>query len=146
MTIGDTAGKIKNVQEFDLTQIYNLEGDRFKLAAFGGLMNAIIDKTDNLAAVCYEKPFHRGLKSTNLLLGMAGIVAASILPEVALYSVAPVSVKKFATGNGGASKKDMIDEAQKFFPTKFLTDNEADSIHIYRYGVMKHKERKNNNG
>jgi len=51
------------------------------------------------------------------------------LPEPVFIN--PMTVKKFATGNGHASKKEMVEFCQKRWQIEPNDDNEADAIHIF---------------
>lgn len=51
------------------------------------------------------------------------------LPEPVFIN--PMTVKKFATGNGHASKKEMVEFCKKRWQIEPNDDNEADAIHIF---------------
>ena len=107
--------------------------------------------------IYYEMPHMRGRRATEVLHGYL-----TCLQETCYYQGAdePISVhsgtiKKFATGNGRASKEDMIEEANEFigkvdwnpnyedFKYKEVTDdNEADAICLLKYAESQLKEEK----
>ena len=55
------------------------------------------------------------------------------LPEPAFVN--PMTLKKFATKNGKASKADMIDFCRSRWHSNPIDDNEADATHIFMYYV-----------
>lgn len=57
------------------------------------------------------------------------------LPEPILIN--PKSVKKWATGNGNATKDDMIRFCRLRWKTDPVDDNEADATHIFFYYIRK---------
>lgn len=59
------------------------------------------------------------------------------LPEPALIN--PSTLKKWATGNGGATKADMIRFCKLRWKTEPVDDNEADATHIFYYYIKKFK-------
>ena len=59
------------------------------------------------------------------------------LPEPAFINVA--TVKKFATGNGRATKIDMIHACVEKYGYRPRTDDEADAFWIYRYYCHKYR-------
>lgn len=59
------------------------------------------------------------------------------LPEPALIN--PRTLKKWATGNGGATKADMIRLCKLRWKTNPVDDNEADATHIFYYYIKKFK-------
>lgn len=59
------------------------------------------------------------------------------LPELAFINVA--TVKKFATGNGRATKIDMINACVEKYGYRPRTDDEADAFWIYRYYCHKYR-------
>jgi Holliday junction resolvasome RuvABC endonuclease subunit len=59
------------------------------------------------------------------------------LPEPAFIN--PKTVKKWATGNGNATKKEMMDFCRLRWKTEPADDNEADATHIFMYYIKKFK-------
>ena len=59
------------------------------------------------------------------------------LPEPAFVNVA--TVKKYATGNGRATKIDMINACVEKYGYRPRTDDEADAFWIYRYYCHKYR-------
>ena len=61
-----------------------------------------------------------------------GGVAITYAPDVPLYSLAPATLKKYATGSGRASKSDMIAAANRVASGGSLVkdDNQADAMHM----------------
>lgn len=83
----------------------------------------------------YELAHHRGGAATELSVGMTTRVqewAASRGIEHA--SVHTGTLKKFATGNGGAGKPAMMQRASEIVGRPVVSDDEADAICLLAYG------------
>ena len=81
----------------------------------------------------YETPFARGRDATRSLWGIAGLLeACAYNAGMAVVDVAVPTIKKFATGDGRASKEEMI-EASKKFGYKGANEHEADALCLLRY-------------
>jgi Holliday junction resolvasome RuvABC endonuclease subunit len=97
-----------------------------KWLLFRNWLNAFILYTPT-DIIVYEQPHHRGGASTHSGEGFVTVieqVAAEQNCEVTNRHSA--TIKKFATGDGRASKADMLKAAQKWGRPK--DDNEADAI------------------
>ena len=91
--------------------------------------------------VVYEMPHFRGGPATRLLLGMAGIVEATCAKDfIRCKSVHSATLKKWATGNGRASKDEMRGAAQKFSDKAWIDDNEVDAYLIMRWAQETFKD------
>lgn len=79
-------------------------------------------------------------RAKTVLSELAGVIKNQILRLDMIYVVvAPTSLKKYATGNGKASKVEMIHAAKQFDRT-LGTDDEADALHLARLGFEKFDE------
>jgi Holliday junction resolvasome RuvABC endonuclease subunit len=110
-----------------------------KLAAFEIWLEEMVD---NLRPdlVVYERPFARGQAATRMGWGFAGICEAVAVNSRANVQDAEVnSVKRFWTGNGNATKDDMITAAWALGVDP-RNDHEADAIAILHYTVANLKE------
>lgn len=80
-----------------------------------------------------------GFKSSVKLAEFRGILMeicdALDLPEPTFIN--PKTVKKWATGNGNADKKMMIEYCKKRWGIDPIDDNEADATHIFMYYIRK---------
>lgn len=80
-----------------------------------------------------------GFKSSVKLAEFRGILFEVCdeldLPEPALIN--PKTVKRWATGNGNADKKMMIEYCIKRWGIDPVTDDEADATHIFMYYIRK---------
>ena len=92
------------------------------------------------ACLIFERPFSRGLAATRSLWGMAGIAEEVALDEykVACLDIVPSTIKKWATGNGRASKDNMIVAAEALIHYSVpepLGEHEADAIILGLYAA-----------
>lgn len=89
--------------------------------------------------VVYEQAHHRGGAATEVCVGMTGVLQMVCSEKGVQYGNVKTSVlKKFATGKGNAGKPQMIDAANGLghpFPDQVESDDQADAIHIFRWGV-----------
>jgi len=70
--------------------------------------------------------------------GILFLICAQLgLPEPKFINVS--TVKKWATGDGKADKKKMIEFCQKRWNITPVDDNMADAVHIFKYYVRKYK-------
>lgn len=106
-----------------------------KLAAF--LTRLVIPKRTAIDLVVYERPFARGLHATRMLWGMAGVVEAWAADNgLPVLDVLPTTIKKWATGSGKATKRDMIAKAAALgYPG--LNEHEADALLLGMYAGEK---------
>lgn len=116
------------------------------------IINAISSKGHTLEYAILESPAFAGFNgfSVGFVLGSLTSTLASM--NIPFGWVAPVQVKKFATGAGKADKKLMINSAVEFvnnnsisypkdFISKMLADsNMADSFHMARIAVERYKQ------
>ena len=82
--------------------------------------------------VMFERPFCRGQAATRSLWGMAGVLESVMGAVAAITDVTPSEIKKFATGDGKASKELMIDAAREL-GYDAPTEHAADAFHAARY-------------
>jgi len=86
-------------------------------------------------AVVYETPLGRGQAATRILWGIAGLLEATATQAgLGLVDVAVPTIKKFATGNGMASKVEMLAAAKKFGYTG-ADEHEADAVCLLHYAI-----------
>lgn len=96
-----------------------------------------------LMAIAYELPFtgYGAAITGRITTGMG----AHVLERCATWRCRPLPVntmtlKKFATGSGKATKPEMIEAAQRVLASRCgvptLTEHEADAIHIARWGLQ----------
>ena len=93
--------------------------------------------------IWYEEPTPQGVNSAKVLYGLLGVVkkncyeyGAGINVDKKNRGVHPTTLKKWATGSGGADKDDMIDMANDLagHQTPMITDhNEADAVCLLMY-------------
>ena len=92
-------------------------------------VNAIIKKY-KITHVCYENAFGPHRASAKILDRLTGsTIAICELERIPFTEVNALTVKKFATGNGKASKDDMIAQALKE-TGKAMTNDEADAYFV----------------
>jgi len=80
--------------------------------------------------IAYEQPHNRGGATTEMLNTFAGIVQmVCYIWKIPHRSVHSLTIKKFMTGSGKATKEDMIKAVQKKHPgIKDLDEHQADAI------------------
>jgi Holliday junction resolvasome RuvABC endonuclease subunit len=103
---------------------------------FGKLLGLlpILFEHQNYDAVIYETPFARGRDATRSLWGYAGIIEACASEAgFPVVDCAVTTLKKFATGNGRASKEEMIAAAQAM-GYRGSNEHEADAYCLLLYG------------
>ena len=83
----------------------------------------------------YERPGHlKGVNTREALLGFRGILYAEASKAgIPIYTIPPNSLKKWATGNGAANKKRMIQAAEQGNSFKIYSDNVADAVCLARW-------------
>lgn len=94
-------------------------------------------------AVIFERPFCRGLAATRLLWGIAALIEE--LSEqfgIACVDIGPSAIKKWATGNGKATKEDMITEAIRRSGSGSFNEHEADAYLLCHYGMENIRSKK----
>ena len=88
----------------------------------------------DFTAVVYETPLTRGQGATRSLWGIAGILeAVTTRAGLPILDVAVPTIKKFATGNGFASKLEMLKAARKRFGYVGSNEHEADAVCLWNY-------------
>jgi Holliday junction resolvasome RuvABC endonuclease subunit len=87
-----------------------------------------------LGLVVYEQAHHRGGAATEYAAGCVATVQAWCA-ELGIQhcSVHSATLKLHATGNGRASKADMVAAASKLLGRKVEDDNEADAVLLLDY-------------
>lgn len=116
---------------------WKFTGDRErKLYALQISVENFLDSHMNISSIIYERPFCRGLAATRMLWGMAGVVeAAAYEKSIPCVDMPPSTFKKWFTGNGRASKEDMIAEVNKRGFTVLSTcEHAADAVAVRLYG------------
>jgi len=98
-----------------------------------------LKKALGIDIIAYEAARHggratRGLVTHSELQGVVKALSEELEYEYKGYS--PTAIKKFATGNGKASKEDMIKAACKFSGRNITDDNEADAICLLEMAKM----------
>lgn len=87
-------------------------------------------------AVVFELAHMRGGAATRNALGMETVLKMECwLRNVPAHGVHSMTLKKFATGFGGATKGDMILAAEKLTGVQTANDNVADALCLGKWGV-----------
>lgn len=110
------------------------ESEGMRVVRFKAKLKELIT-IESIQLISYERP--AGLHKSSIMVAseMIGVMKDLCVEsgiDLACYS--SKEIKKFATGNGNASKSDMINSARNlgYNPSD---DNEADAIHLYRLTV-----------
>ena len=91
--------------------------------------------------IVYEDAHHRGKAATASGYGyIACIQMVAATHGIEVESRHSASIKKWATGKGTASKKQMVEACEKKFGYKPETDDEADAIWIMDMVVNEEKK------
>lgn len=101
----------------------------------GYLIDMILSKAPHI--IVYEVAHHRGGPATRSGIGMETVLLMEARKmEVTTHGLHSASLKKWATGNGRASKDDMVAIASERDGFSVITnDDEADAVHLARWGV-----------
>ena len=98
-------------------------------------LNSMSEDLMGIDVIVYEQAHHRGGAATAVCVGLATEVQAFAAEQgIELMTVHTSKLKKFATGNGRASKEDMI-KAAKRLGWAPADDNEADAIMLLYFAV-----------
>jgi len=106
------------------------EGNGWLFLRFRGWLEGLLDICGP-DVIAYERAHYRGGAATEVCVGLQTRVQE--LAEARGTPLAPVTtseLKKFATGNGRASKADMIAAARRHLGRKPESDDEADAVMI----------------
>lgn len=97
-------------------------------------LHRLLGFTPKIDLVCYETPHHRGGAATHLLVGMATRIEEEAQRlKIEYTSVHTGTLKKWATGSGGASKEKMVIVAHAYLQGTSFDDNEADAVLLAVY-------------
>lgn len=94
-----------------------------------------------ISFVAYEQAHHRGGAATEIAVNLTGRIQEHCEDYGPAYvSVHTGTLKKFASGNGAASKEKMMELAAVILGRQPIDDNEADAVHLAlwawkQYGV-----------
>ncbi len=95
-------------------------------------------RDNNVDFVVYEQSHHRGGAATDIGVNLTGRVQEVAAENNIEFMPAHTAIlKKFATGSGKASKKDMIDAARNVLGRDPVDDNEADAVMLALFGQNK---------
>lgn len=118
---------------FGIYKDKSLGGRFFRFSCW---LNSIID-SHNIDKIVYEQVYgHAGVEAAHVYGGFLYHMAAiAFEKKIELYGVGVSSIKKAISGNGRASKSDVINAVRSLgFAT--IDDNEADAIAImYCFGL-----------
>jgi Holliday junction resolvasome RuvABC endonuclease subunit len=130
-----TNKKIKESGVVNLTKVRG-ESNGILFLKFSSWLESIF-QNNTIELVIYEQAHHRGGGATEICVNLTGIVQRLCAQyNIEYTNVRTISLKKFATGYGKASKEDMIEIANKRIGRKVIDDNEADAIHIAIWGAV----------
>jgi len=107
------------------------EGRRMWALEFG--LYRLLSDHENIL-IAYERITmgpKAGGKTTAVARWMESVVLLGAYREnLSVISYAPGTIKKHATGDGRATKEQMVSAAEQRFSTVVCDDNEADALHI----------------
>lgn len=114
------------------------EDERHSLQAFRNQLSQIQKTYPQINAIFFEKVDFcvTMLAYRKHCMLVAVLELFSLDLNLPIIPVAVGTLKKYATGNGRADKKQMIDRAEKAFPdVEFQDDNHADAMLIAHWGT-----------
>lgn len=120
------------------TELWNLEiktkeSQGMKWIRFESRLKQFLN-ANKIAVLAYELPAGRNMKPIIHSSKLIGIIEKTCVElDIEYIEFSASSVKKFATGNGNANKKLMVEYSKKLWGYKGEDDNEADAIHILKY-------------
>ena len=143
------------VMNKDYTQLGAIEPSRYvenrallkhKVLRYGTIAHKLVEliwfplEPGSTIILCYEDySFHSTNKSYSLG-EMGGVLKTALLTmpqiNVALYLVPPLTLKLFATGNGGASKNMMLKAFRGDIPEGYLPSPSTDIVDAYYLAMM----------
>ena len=115
------------------------ESNGLMFLKFRRWLDDMIQMNPEIALVAYEQAHHRGGAATEIcvnLVGRAQEVAAQY--GILTAPVQTTTLKKFATGHGNVDKVMMIEAAGKVLGRDPIDDNEADAVHVARWGASEY--------
>ena len=120
------------------TQSFQLkrgESEGMKYLRFGAWLRELRGIVGKVDMIIYEQVNHRGGAATQVAYGLlTKVLEYSATEKIATTNLNLMTLKKWSTGKGNASKKDMIAEAQQrgFAP---VNDDDADAILLLHWAM-----------
>lgn len=114
-----------------------MQGAGMKFLKFERFLDQLLEKHGHITAIFFEQVVARqpSVKADHSYGGFQGVLTTWCEKhQIPYQGIAVNTNKKFATGNGNASKKMMIEAAQNLWLHP-KDDNEADAIHIVNYAL-----------
>jgi len=124
------------VQSFELKRG---ESSGMRFIRFNAWFCEMLDLVNPKITV-YEMAHLRGGHASEVLQGMVTLIQINCAKKNIQYtSVHSMSLKKFATGSGKASKDMMLKLAKEKFHPGIIDDNEADALWILEWAIKEFK-------
>lgn len=125
------------------TQDFNArrgESPGLRYLHFRHWLEGLLSGGHGIGLVVFEMPHLRGGAAATLLTGLQTRIEelCAIAGGIEHAPVHTSTLKKFATGNGGASKEAMIAAARVVLGREPVDDNEADAVHILRWAAKEY--------
>jgi Holliday junction resolvasome RuvABC endonuclease subunit len=94
---------------------------------------------NDVQMIVFEAPFAQGKGATEAIktmgvIGMIDVVAKDRYPQLPTYQIDISTNKKFFTGNGYASKVEMVRMA-RLYGWRPKNDDEADALALWSYAI-----------
>lgn len=104
------------------------DGSGMRVLRLRRLFNELLDSTSPDLVAYEEVRRHVGTDAAHVYGELAGVIKGECELRKTPYCGMPVgTIKKFATGNGAASKDQMISAANAKWEVRLANDNEADA-------------------
>lgn len=112
------------------------ESRGMRYVRFRSFLRQTLDKYQDIRLIVHEQTLLRGGAATEIANGLkALILEAAAEREMDVTCVHTSELKRFATGNGRAEKRDMMETCLSRFGIMPLDDNHADAILIGFWGL-----------
>jgi len=110
-----------------------------RLRLYRRFVKKLLDKYNPVIVICEQMFFSPKRGAGNKLTISMDTIIQELVVDIELATVHPATLKKYITGNGKASKEDMVKEANLWMiklgrQPNIIDNNRADAINLLRWG------------